>query len=213
VQELEDLAEDEEGGNGADDEAKKNGAEPTGEDDLEDAGPDLPDGEGRMLICIGGRGEIDDAAAAMVAQVLEIQGAEAAIIGHQAFEPEHFGSLALGEADAVVIAYLNAASLAQARHAVRRLKRRRAGLRVGLLVPMEADGDRRGSITEDGTGADFVAATIAEAVRRALSDESAKPLKALPKRRPLRRKRPAMKQADTKPAARKPAASRQTQKA
>jgi predicted PurR-regulated permease PerM len=212
VQELEDLAEDEEGENGEDGEGRT-GSGPDADDREDDSGPDLPDGDGRRLICIGGRGEIDDAAAAMVAQVLEIQGAEAAIIGHQAFEPEHFGSLALGEADTVVVAYLNAASLAQARHAVRRLKRRKAGLRVGLLVPMEADGDRRGSITEDGTGADFVTATIANAVRRALSDESAKPLKTLPKRRPQRRKRPATRQPDVKPASRKPTTAKQAQKA
>lgn len=187
VQELSDLAEDEE--NEAGDEAENGEASPDGGDNEDEAGPELPDGEGRRLICIGGRGEIDDAAAAMAAQVLEIQGADAALISHQAFEPEHFGSLALGEADTVVIAYLNAASLAQARHAVRRLKRRKAKLRVGLLVPMADEADERGAITEDGSGADFVTATVAETVRRALAQESAKPLKALPKRRPVRRRR------------------------
>ena len=222
VQELADLAEDEEEENGADDATEKSDARAAAEEDGEDAGPDLPDGEGRSLICIGGRGEIDDAAAAMVAQVLEIQGAAAAVAGHQAFEPRLFGNLALGEADTVVVAYLNAGSLAQARHAVRRLKRHRTKLRVGLLVPMEADGDRRGSITEDRTGADFVAPTIAEAVRRALARESARPLKALPKRRPVRRRRPAaaapVRQEAPKPAAagrtaRKQPSARQAQKA
>jgi hypothetical protein len=208
VRELADLAEDEEEENGAD-------AGATTED--EDDGPDLPDGEGRSLICIGGRGEIDDAAAAMVAQVLEIQGADAAVLGHRSFEPELFGSLALGDADTVVVAYLNAGSLAQARHAVRRLKRRKAALRVGLLVPMGADGDRRDQIGEDGSGADFVAATVAETVRRALARERAKPLKALPKRRPVRRRRPAAGDGDKKgsagPARKKAASTRQAQQA
>ena len=221
VQELEDLAEDEEEENGADDEANKSDARPAAEDGEQDSSPDLPDGEGRSLTCIGGRGEIDDAAAAMLAQGLEIPGAETAVAGHLAFEPGHFGSLALGEADTVVVTYLNAASLAQARHAVRRLKRRKATLRVGLLVPMEADGDERGLITEEGTGADFVTTTIAETVRRALAQESAKPLKALPKRRPVRRRRtraPARQEAAAKPAAgaragRRPAAAEQVQKA
>jgi predicted PurR-regulated permease PerM len=221
VRELADLAEDEEEENGTDDGDKGNGAEPDGKDDEDDTGPDLPDGDGRILVCMGGRGEIDDAAAAMMAQVLEIQGADATVAGHQAFEPEAFDHLALDEADTVVIAYLNVASLAPARHAVRRLKRRKARLRVGLLVPMEADEGRRGAITEDGTGADFVVFTIAAAVRRALSDASAKPLKALPKRRPVRRKRtapqPAAKREAAKPApggnARKHAATRQAQKA
>jgi hypothetical protein len=217
VQELEYPAGDAEEQNGTDEKSESDAADGN---DEEDAGPDLPDGEGRSLICIGGRGEIDDAAAAMVAQVLEIQGAGTSITGHQIFEPEHFASLALGEADTVVIAYLNAASLAQARHAVRRLKRHRAKLRVGLLVPMADDADRRGTITEDGSGADFVTTTIAEAVRRALARDSAKPLKALPKRRPVRRRRPppqAEQRETAKPASGrnvpKPAAMRQVQKA
>lgn len=215
VQELEDLAGDEEEEGGAKEEEKA-----AADADENDIGPDLPDGEGRSLICIGGRGEIDDAAAAMVAQVLETQGAEASVTGHRIFEPEHFAGLALGGADTVVIAYLNAASLAQARHAVRRLKRRKAKLRVGLLVPMAEEADNRGAITEDGSGADFVTATVTEAVRRALAQESAKPLKALPKRRPVRRRRaaaPAEKRETGKPApegkARKQAAARQMQKA
>jgi hypothetical protein len=45
--------------------------------------------------------------------------------------------------------------------------------------------------------------TVAETVRRALADESAKPLKALPKRHPVRR-RPAPKAAGRKAAPKKP---------
>ena len=203
VQELADLAEDEEEQNGENSEPTKGEDANDGE---EDTGPDLPDGEDHNLICLGGRGEIDDAAAAMVAQVLEIQGAEAAVASHQAFEPDQFGSLALGDADTVVVAYLNPASLAQARHAVRRLKRRKTRLRVGLLVPIGSDDDKRGTITEEASGADFVTATIAETVRRALAQEKAKPLKALPKRRQVRRRRPAEPAASEREAAR-PAAT------
>ena len=38
---------------------------------------DLPDGTGKSVLCVGGRGELDDAAAAMLAQVLGVQGAVA----------------------------------------------------------------------------------------------------------------------------------------
>lgn len=194
VDELAELAEEE-------DEEDTDAAEQNGNEQQEeaDAPAELPDGEGRSLVCIGGRGEIDDAAAAMAAQVLEIQGASVSVAAHQALEPSHFGGLALEGVDTVVLAYLNSSSLAQARHAVRRLKRRSPKLRVGLLVPIEPDGDRRVGITEDNTGADFVTTTIAETVRRALADEPARALKALPKRRPVRR-RPAV--AATRKAAR-----------
>jgi predicted PurR-regulated permease PerM len=199
VQELADLAEDEEEENGNSDEPSPDSEASGGED----GEPALPDGEGRRLICAGGRGEIDDAAAAMVAQVLEIQGAEAIVGSHQSFTPVGLAALDLDGVDTMVLAYLNPTSLSQARHAVRRLKRRKAGLRVGLLVPMLPDGRGRNAITEDSAGADFITMTVAETVRRALADESAKPLKALPKRHPVRR-RPAPKAAGRKAAPKKP---------
>lgn len=183
VQELSETAgeeEEENGDNGDDAKAEKD----------EDETPDetLPDGEGRTLLCIGGRGEIDDAAAEMVVQVLEVQGATASAASYEAIEPERFRELALKEVDTVILTYLNAASLAQARHTVRRLKRRESKLRVGLLVPMATDDDgRMTAMTAEKTNADFVASSIAEAVRMAFADNAVKPLKNLPKRRPPRR--------------------------
>ncbi|MDR7033391.1 AI-2E family transporter [Mesorhizobium sp. BE184] len=186
VQELSETADEEEeenGDNGDDAKAEKD------EDDTPDE--TLPDGEGRTLLCIGGRGEIDDAAAEMVVQVLEVQGATAAAASYEAIEPDRFKDIAVKDVDTVILIYLNAASLAQARHTVRRLKRRDSKLRVGLLVPMATDDDSHASaITEEKTNADFVVSSIAEAVRIAFADNAAKPLKNLPKRRPQRRVAP-----------------------
>jgi len=150
-------------------------------------GPGLPNGEGHKLVCMGGRGEIDDAAAAMMAQVMEVQGAEVSVVSHEMLLPERFGELALEGVDTIVLAYLNTSSLAQARHAVRRLKRwKSSNLRVGLLVP---DGDQAvAAMTPENTNADFVVTTIAAAVREALTEQKPIPLKTIPKRRPVRRK-------------------------
>lgn len=157
-------------------------------------GPGLPNGEGHKLVCMGGRGEIDDAAAAMMAQVMEVQGAEVSVVSHEMLLPERFGELALEGVDTIVLAYLNTSSLAQARHAVRRLKRwKSSNLRVGLLVP---DGDQAiAAMTPENTNADFVVTTIAAAVREALTEQKPIPLKAIPKRRPVRRKPSAEAQA------------------
>ncbi len=184
VQELSETADEEEEENGDDSRATKD------EDGVQEES--LPDGEGRSLLCIGGRGEIDDAAATMIVQVLEVQGATAFAASHEMMEPDRFKELALNDLDTVILTYLNAASLAQARHAVRRLKRRDAKLRVGLLAPMAADHDdgRATAMTAEKTNADFVAASIAEAVRIAFADDDAKPLKRSPKRRPQRRPAP-----------------------
>lgn len=197
VHELDEMADEEEEENG---EHAADSKEKSDDETLEES---LPDGEGHTLLCIGGRGEIDDAAAAMVVQVLEVQGATASAASHEMMEPDRFKELAVDDFDTVILTYLNAASFAQARHAVRRLKRREPGLKVGLLVPMATDDDSRATaITAEKTNADFVVSSIAEAVRIAFADNAAKPLKNLPKRRPQRRAVP------SKPASPKPAPSR-----
>ena len=62
---------------------------------------------GKTVLCAGGRGELDDAAAAMLAQVLTAQGATGRPVDHLALEPGRIRSLDLSDADAVVIGYLN----------------------------------------------------------------------------------------------------------
>ncbi len=187
----EEEEEDDEDETGAD-------ADPAGDDEAgEFDTPDLPDGEGRTLLCLGGRGEIDDAAAAMLAQVLEVQGAEVATASHAALEPGNIGLLDLAGVDTAVVAFLNSHSAAHARHAVRRLKRAKRGLRVGILLPRQEDDD--GPLIEaEAINADFVAASIAGAVTAGLAGGKAVPLKAAPahlSRKRARPKAPAMAKA------------------
>jgi predicted PurR-regulated permease PerM len=160
-----------------------------GEDPEETETPDLPDGEGKALLCLGGRGEIDDAVAAMLAQVLEVQGAAATSASHVALEPGNVGLLDLKNADTAVVAFLNSRSAAHARYAVRRLKRAKRGLRVGILLPRLED-DESKPLTAEAVNADFVAASIAEAVISGLSDKKAVPLKATASRLSRKRTRP-----------------------
>jgi predicted PurR-regulated permease PerM len=160
-----------------------------GEDAEEAETPDLPDGEGKALLCLGGRGEIDDAVAAMLAQVLEVQGAAATSASHVALEPGNVGLLDLKNADTAVVAFLNSRSAAHARYAVRRLKRAKRGLRVGILLPRLED-DESKPLTAEAVNADFVAASIAEAVISGLSDKKAVPLKATASRLSRKRTRP-----------------------
>ena len=69
---------------------------------------ELPDGAGKIVLCAGGRGELDDAAAAMLAQVLTVQGAAASMIEHHAMAPTGIRRLDLSGVHAVVIGFLNA---------------------------------------------------------------------------------------------------------
>ncbi len=154
---------------------------------------DLPDGEGRSLLCLGGRGEIDDAAATMLAQVFEVQGAVAVAESHAVTEGGSLRNLELEGIDTVVVAFLNGNSKAHARHLVRRLKRLKRDLRVGVYIPM-ANGTDSPEIAADDLNADFVAVTISGAVSSGLSGQRAVPLKAAPKRLSRSRSRSTAKQ-------------------
>jgi hypothetical protein len=158
-----------------------------GEDEKAEA-PELPDGEGKTVLCAGGRGELDEASAAMLAQVLTAHGALARLIEWRSIGAANIRRLDLSDVHAVVICYLNNASAAHARYMVRRVKRMRKSLRVGVVFWRPA-GDK---LSEEKLAAsincDFVAHAMAETVAGALSDEPVVPIRQAPRRIPRRRK-------------------------
>lgn len=163
--------------------------DPGGEDETE-----LPDGTDMSVLCAGGRGELDDAAAAMLAQVLEVQGATVSKAGFADMEPASIRRLELETVDTVVVGFLNRDSVKHARFLVRRLKRAKAALRVGIVFWSEAaaeDKETAGKLARD-LNADFVAHGMVDAVLGALSNEPPVALKLVAKRR-MRRQRAASK--------------------
>lgn len=138
----------------------------------EESPDDLPDGAGHSVLCAGGRGELDDAAAAMLAQVLRIQGASVAGASFEDLGPTRFRQLALAGVDTVVIGFLNADSLRHARIVVRRLKRAKASLRVGIVFWTAGD-QQDAERFADELNADFVAFDVIRTVHGALSDRPA----------------------------------------
>jgi len=145
--------------------------------------PDLPDGLGKSVLCIGGRGELDDAAAAMLAQALAVQGAT---VSRASFVD--LRSLDLADVQSVVIGYLNPGSLRHARFLVRRFKRVKSSTRLGIVFWSDEESDDRLADLAEETGADFVAFNIVDAARGALSDEPVEPYR---ERRRLVRRIPA----------------------
>ena len=183
-----------------DDDAQQEAAE---EDDPAEAGEagepgdaageeeaDLPDGTDMSVLCAGGRGELDDAAAAMLAQVLEVQGATASKAGFADMEPASIRRLELETIDTVVVGFLNRDSVKHARFLVRRLKRAKASLRVGIVFWSETgndDTETTDKLAQD-MSADFVAHGMVDAVMGALSKEPPVALKLTAKRRPRRQR-------------------------
>ncbi|ESY92382.1 AI-2E family transporter [Mesorhizobium sp. LNHC209A00] len=159
--------------------------DPSGEDETE-----LPDGTDLSVLCTGGRGELDDAAAAMLAQVLEVQGTMVSKAGFADMEPANIRRLELETIDTVVVGFLNRDSIKHARFLVRRLKRAKAALRVGIVFWSQAaneDKEAAAKLARD-INADFVAHGMVDAVVGALSNEPPIALKLVAKRR-MRRQR------------------------
>ena len=130
-------------------------------------------GEGRVVLCAGGRGDLDDAAALMLAQVLSEEGATVRSVIHRALESARLASLDLEDVDCVVIGFLNASSETHARYMVRRLKRLRRGLRVGVVFWTGVDNAIEDVKRSAAIGCDFVAHSLADAVSGALAADAA----------------------------------------
>jgi predicted PurR-regulated permease PerM len=145
----------------------------------------LPDGAGKVIACAGGRGELDDAAAAMLAQVLTVQRATTLVIESADLEPGRLRHLPLDGIGVVVITYLNTQSVPHARYLVRRLRRSRPSLRIGIHWCGGTDTfdevKRKAEI-----GCDFIGMTLAGVAALSLLDE---PAEVQPVRRRLTGKR------------------------
>ncbi|RVB52136.1 AI-2E family transporter, partial [Mesorhizobium sp. M7A.F.Ca.CA.004.06.1.1] len=130
----------------------------------------------------------------MLAQVLEVQGATVSKAGFADMEPASIRRLELETVDTVVVGFLNRDSVKHARFLVRRLKRAKAALRVGIVFWSETgseDKETADKLARD-LNADFVAHGMVDAVLGALSNEPPVALKLVAKRR-MRRQRAASK--------------------
>ena len=106
------------------------------------------------------------------------------------WNPSRIKSLDVGDVDAVVIGYLNSKSSIHARYIVRRLKRARSSLRVGIVFWMPAE-DALSDIKLGATiGCDFIARNMRDAVEAALSGEKGELTKAAPRKTAPRKPRP-----------------------
>jgi predicted PurR-regulated permease PerM len=127
----------------------------------DDASPIADD---RLILCVGGRGNLDEVAAAMLGQLLERDGLNVRILPYQSMHSARLRELDVGDAAVVVLSYMNADSFAHARFLVRRLRRRfrEAVIIIGFWTFAPEDMARRDPVTA--TGADRVAASLKDAV-------------------------------------------------
>ena len=94
---------------------------------------DLP-GTGYGVICVGGRNTLDDAAAAMLGQVLAAEGAAVTCRPYMDLAPSRFQSLGMADNDCLVLMFLDPEPSRASLLHIRRIKTVAPHLRVGVMI-------------------------------------------------------------------------------
>ncbi|HEY7664002.1 MAG TPA: AI-2E family transporter [Xanthobacteraceae bacterium] len=122
-----------------------------------------PDWQGDTpVLCVAGRGPLDEAAAAMLAQLLAKHGLRARLEGADAVATFNILQLETSGVVMVCLSYLDASSAAHMRYTIRRMRRRLPQARI-LLGCWRPDADA--AALREAAKPDVVAATLREAVK------------------------------------------------
>jgi predicted PurR-regulated permease PerM len=116
------------------------------------------------LLCIAGRGALDEAAAAMLAQLLNKDGLGAHVVPRAAVATSNSLQLDVPGAQVICLSYLDGNDYANPRYLVRRLRRKlpNAHIVVGFWTASPEEIEMRSAVKE--TGADAVVTSLREAV-------------------------------------------------
>ena len=116
------------------------------------------------VLCVARRGALDEAAACMLAQLLEKHGLAARVIPTQAVSAANAARFDAAGAPMVCLSYLEAGGFTSARYLVRRLRRRlpQAKILIGFWGLDDAEAVNLNAIAE--TGADLIATSLKRAV-------------------------------------------------
>jgi predicted PurR-regulated permease PerM len=162
-------------------------------------------GLGFRVVTLGGSSKLDDVAAAMLAQSMAAEGADAIAMNYQDLAPIRFSTLGTIEADCIVLNFLDPSPSRASLLHIRRLKRAMPDLRVGVVIwkmPAEVSGSAPigaiiGNVTEakiaeaQEIGADFVTTSLDATMLSAFTKAPARQLSETPRKpaRPVTRNR------------------------
>jgi predicted PurR-regulated permease PerM len=119
------------------------------------------------VLCAAGRGPLDEAAATMLAQLLEKHGLGARVEGAEAIASSNILRLETSGLAMVCLSYFDASSPAHMRYTIRRIRRRLPQTRI-LLGCWRTDADP--TILRDTAKSDAVATSLREAVKFCLGE-------------------------------------------
>jgi predicted PurR-regulated permease PerM len=118
----------------------------------------------RPILCVAGRGPLDEAVALMLAQLLDKHGLHARVEGVDAIASTSIAHLETSGVMIVCVSYLDASSHAHIRHSIRRLRRRAPNAKIILGCWLADSVDT----LSDTVKADSVATTLRDTVRLCL---------------------------------------------
>lgn len=153
-------------------------------------------GFGFKVLSIGGRSKLDDVAAAMLAQAVAAEGADATELSYLDLTASRFGAVAETDAHCIILNFLDQAPPRGSLLQVRRIKRAVPKLRVGVVIwqmpealldaenPLRSGAGLTSNVKfaeAEELGADFVVTNLAGALEAAFQDVVPKPLDASPR--------------------------------
>ncbi len=121
-------------------------------------------GQTATILCIAGRGSLDEAAAAMLAQLLERHGFISRVVPSDAVTVTNLSSLDVAGVQIVCLSYLEPGSFANPRYLIRRLRRRlsQATIVDCFWTLTAEDAEERKALSA--TGADIVVTSLSRAM-------------------------------------------------
>jgi predicted PurR-regulated permease PerM len=121
------------------------------------------------VLCVAGRGSLDEAAAAMLAQLLEKHGIGARVVPPEAVSVANLVRLDVTGVQMVCLSYLEPGSFTNARYLVRRLRRRlpQAKIFVGFWTLTAQEAEERDALAA--TRADLVVTSLRQAVEQVVN--------------------------------------------
>jgi predicted PurR-regulated permease PerM len=124
-----------------------------------------PSWRGKALLCVAGRGSLDEAAAAMLVQLVERRGIGARVVPSESVSAAMLSQLDLTDVRIVCLSYLEPGSFANPRFLIRRLRRRlpHATIVDGFWTLTPDEVEARNARTA--TGADHVATSLQQAAQ------------------------------------------------
>jgi predicted PurR-regulated permease PerM len=126
-----------------------------------------PNWQRTPVLCVAGRGSLDEASAAMLAQLLQKHGIGARVVPSVSVSPPNLFALDVADVQMAYLCYLEPGSFTNPHYLVRRLRRKlpKATIVGGFWTLKTDEADERDALAK--TGADLVATRLHQAVAQA----------------------------------------------